>query len=195
MRWVGVALLFSLFVAACGAPAAQPSPTPTPSPPAAGPSLMDLIRAGKAATYKVTVKVSRKSAAGSIELTQTFYVKPPKQRVDSFILSLGPAPDNSIYVLENGVFTCAPAASAGGMPSCSPMPEALAAPIRAAFLARDPLVLNVQDPLAPPPADVEITPRGTREIAGQQVTCFETKSKTLGAEGTLCYTAQGVALL
>ena len=202
MRPVSVALLLSLFVVTCGAPAAQPSPTPVPATPAptppptpaptsspspapAGPSLADLARAGKAATYKVTYKVSSKGAAGSVEgVTQTWYVKPPKLRMDSFIFSTGPAPDTSIFILENGVFSCG---SSGGTPVCITMPADQAA------LARQPL--DVQNQFASGSADVDVTPKGTRQIAGQQATCFETKHKTLGAEGTLCYTAQGVALL
>jgi hypothetical protein len=204
MRPVAVAFLVSLFVAACGGPAAQPSPTPVPAPPAtpaptppptpaptsspsptpAGPSLVDLARAGKAATYKVTYKVSSKSAAGSVEgVTQTWYAKPPKLRMDSFILSPGPAPDVSIFILENGVFTCG---SSGGTPFCITMPADQAAQ------ARQPL--DVQDQFASGAAGVDVTSKGTRQIAGQQATCFEMTYKTLGAEGTLCYTAQGVAL-
>lgn len=205
MRSVGVALVLSLLAVACTAPAAQPSPTPapaaaaptpaptpppttrppTPTPAAAGPSLVDLARAGKGATYKVTYKISSKSAAGSVEgVTQTWYVKPPKVRMDSFILSPGPAPDVSIFILENGVFTCS---SAGGSPICFAMPADQAAQ------ARQPL--DVQDQLGTSTADVDVTPTGARQIAGQQTSCFNAKHKIAGAEATFCYTAQGVPLL
>jgi hypothetical protein len=201
MRPLGVALLLSLFVAACSAPAAQPSPTPVPATPAptppptpapassapapAGPSLADLARAGKAATYKVTYKVSSKNAAGSVEgVTQTWYVKPPKLRMDSFLFSTGPTPDVSVFVLENGVFSCG---SSGGPLFCITMPADQAAQVRQP--------LEVQSQFASGSADVDVTPKGSRQIAGQQATCFEMRHRTLGAEGTLCYTAQGVALL
>lgn len=202
MRWVGVALVLSLLAAACSAPVTQPSPTPVPATPAptppptptprltptlapTGPSLADLARAGKTATYKVTYKISSKGAAGSVEgVTQTWYVKPPKLRMDSFILSPGPAPDVSIFILENGVFTCT---SAGGTPLC------LALPADQATQAKQPI--DVQDLLASRPSDVDVTPRGARQIAGQQTSCFDAKQTIAGVEGTFCYTAQGVPLL
>ncbi|MEK7863131.1 MAG: hypothetical protein AAB295_07710 [Chloroflexota bacterium] len=133
----------------------------------------------------MTYKVSSKSAAGSIDgVTQTWYSKPPKLRMDSFVLSTGPVPDVSVFILENGVFTCG---SSGGTPFCMTMPADQAAQ------ARQPL--EVQSQFAAASADVDVTPKGSRQIAGQQATCFEMRHKTLGAEGTLCYTAQGVALL
>lgn len=177
---------------ACSSPAAQatptltpaptPSPSPTPSP--ALPGLSALALAGKTATYKVTYKVSTKSAAGSVEgITQIWYVKPSKLRIDSFILSPGPTPDTSIFVLDTGTYVCS--AQTGSL-QCITMPAQQAA------AARQPL--QVQDTLVSGSSDVVVQPSGTRTIAGTQAFCFDATHAPTGSKGTLCYTAQGVPL-
>lgn len=128
--------------------------------------------------------MSTKSAAGSVAgITQTWYVKPPKLRIDSFILSPGPTPDTSIFIFDTGTYVCS--AQAGPL-QCITMPAQQAA------AARQPL--QAQDTLASGSSDVDVQPSGTRTIAGTQAFCFDATHRPTGSKGNLCYTAQGVPL-
>ena len=162
-------------------PAAASTPTAAPS---SGPSITDVLKAGKLATYKVTYKWTIVTGGQTIDSQQTWFYKPPKARFD-YALGQG-AGSFSMFVLEDGTYICT---SAGGTSFCQKSPQQAAVQQNPA--ADFDLQLNAR------PDQFNATYQGARSIAGQQAQCYSVKSVAATAFGdvTSCYSATGVPLL
>jgi outer membrane lipoprotein-sorting protein len=184
-----------LFASACGgsaAPAAQApaaatataAPAATTAASAAGPNIADLLKAGKASTYKVTYTWSITTGGQTTTAQQTWYYKAPNARFD---YSLGQAGSFSIFALADGTFVCT---SAGGSTFCqkSAGPSAFGQNPAADF------ALQLQDR----PDQFNATFTGTETIAGQQAQCYTVRSLGTTAAGggdvSSCYSSGGVPL-
>lgn len=169
-------------------PAAAPqAPQPAPAP-AQAPSFLDIVGAGKQATYKVVYKISGTGGGAAMSGEQTIYSKPPKTRVDMNLGAAASTGSASIYNLEDGTYMCTAQAA---MKNCFKM-------------ARDQAMqqsqgAQSQDEVQSNPGQYETTYQGPRQIAGQQAQCYGVKPKPGGSadftEGTFCYASQGVPLL
>lgn len=171
--------------ATTAATAAATAGTTTVPSTAAGPSLTDVLKAGKLASYKVTYKWTVTGGGQSIDSTQTWYYKPPKARFD---YSLGPAAGGaafSIFVLEDGTYLCT---NAGGVAFCQKTTQ------QVAFQQNPAADFDLQ--VLGRPDQFNATVQGSRTIAGQQAQCFSVKAAagTFG-DVTSCYSATGVPLL
>lgn len=202
-QWLGgvVCLAMAAFLA-CAAPiptaapagggAAKPAETLSaqqqpPSKPAE-PSFLDLAKTAKAASYKVTYRMSGTSGGQTVSGDQTWYLKPPKSRFDFSMAAGGPAGSASMFNLEDGMFLCT---SQAGSPTCLKMPKEQAAQQNQGAQA--------QEQVQGSPDQFDTTYQGTRQIAGQQAQCFALKPKGSAqaglTQGTFCYTTQGIPLL
>ncbi len=162
---------------------APPAASAAASPAAAGPNLLDLLKSGKQANYKVSYRWSIVSGGQTITSQQTWYYKPPKARFDYAIAQAGTA--FSVFVLENGTFVCT---SAGGTSFCQKSsPQTALQQNQAADFD-----LQLRDH----PDQFNSAYQGTRAIAGQQAQCYGLKSLAGSALGevTSCYSSSGVPL-
>ncbi len=168
---------------AAGAATSAPVAVATQAPAAAqGPTFLDLAKAKKAASYKVTYRVSGTTGGQTVSSDQTWYVKPPKSRFDIY----AGADVVSTYVLEDGTYFCS---RAGGQTVCLKMPASQALGQNVGAQA-DQQVTGQPDAFDP-------NYQGTRQIAGQTGQCYVVRPKTAQAgfaESAFCYTAQGVPL-
>ena len=201
MRALIIGPAIALLVAsACGgsaAPAAQaPAPTAaatTAAPPpataaspaaAAGPNIADLLKAGKASTYKVTYKWSITAGGQTQNAEQTWYYKAPNARFD---YSLGQGGSFSIFALADGTYVCT---TAGGTSFC----QKSAGPSAFGQNPAADLALQLQDR----PDQFNATFTGSQTIAGQQAQCYTVRSLGTVAAGvgevSSCYSTAGVPL-
>jgi len=117
----------ALALAACGGAAAPSGQAPAATAPAggsaatstaaaptaaSGPNIADVLKAGKATTYKATYKWSTTAGGQTIDSEQTWYYKAPNSRFD---FSAGPGASFSIFSLADGTYLCT---SAGGTSFC-----------------------------------------------------------------------------
>lgn len=202
---VGLAFLALVTMAACAQASPKPSETtkatdtskatevapqgqsaPTSKP--AEPSFLDIMNSGKQAAYKVTYRISGTSSAEKMSGEQTWYIKPPKSRMDFSLSETGAAGNASLYLLGDGVVMCS---KAGGATTCLKMPKTQAMQQNQGATAQE----QVQEK----PGDFDVKYQGTRDIAGQQSQCFALKPKGSAqagfTEGTFCYSKQGAPLL
>lgn len=202
-QWLGgvVCLTMAAFVA-CAAPTPTAAPagggaaktTETPSaqqqPPSkpAEPSFLDLAKTAKAASYKVTYRMSGTSGGETMSGDQTWYIKPPKSRFDFSLADGGQTGTASMYILEDGLYLCS---SQDGSMTCLKMPKEQAAQQNQGS--------QVQGDVQGNPDQFDTTYQGTRQIAGQQAQCFALKPKGAAqagfTQGTFCYETQGIPLL
>ncbi len=202
-RIIGMGAAF-LFAVACGgggsqtAPATQaasaepmaaatsaPTSTITASQPTqAGPKLIDLVKAGRLASYKVTYKWTVSGQGQSMDSQQTWYYKPPKARYDYALAGAGGA-TFSVYALEDGTYFCT---NAGGTAFCQKTSA------EAAFQQNAAADFDLQ--VSGKPDQFSATFTGSKTIAGQQAQCFGVKSLAGGAFGdvTSCYSTTGIPL-
>lgn len=205
-RWIaGLAFLALVTMAACAQASTKPSETTkstdtskatdvapkeqsAPASKPAEPSFMDIMNSGKQAAYKVTYRISGTSNGEKMSGEQTWYVKPPRSRMDFSLSGTGAAGNASLYLLGDGVVMCS---KAEGATTCLKMPKTQAMQQNQGAMAQE----QVQEK----PGDFDMQYQGTRDIAGQQGQCFALKPKgSIQAgftEGTFCYSKQGVPLL
>jgi hypothetical protein len=170
--------------AATAAPATQAAGAPgAPTATASGPSIADILKAGKLSSYKVTYKWTVTAGGQTQTSEQTWYYKAPNARFD---FSAGPGSLFSVFTLPDGSYVCT---TAGGQSFCqkSPGGTGLDANPAASF------GLQLQDH----PEQFNSSFQGTRSIAGQTAQCYGVKSLAAGAFGdvTSCYSSAGVPLL
>ncbi|HLZ47433.1 MAG TPA: hypothetical protein VKR80_02145 [Candidatus Limnocylindria bacterium] len=185
----------ALFATACGGGAAPAANAPatiagsaaTTSAPAAattsGPNIADVLKAGKATTYKVTYSWTVTGGGQNVTSTQTWYYKAPNARFD---FSAGPGATFSVYALPDATYTCT---SAGGSNFCQKSPGSQGA------FAQNPAA-DFATQLQANPGQFSASFAGTQTIAGQQAQCFAVKGVATGGFGdaTTCYTSSGVPL-
>ena len=167
-----------------GATATQSSSTTAPAAAAttAGPNIADVLKAGKATTYKATYTWTVTAGGQTSTSEQTWYYKAPNSRFD---FSAGPGAVFSVYSLSTGTYVCT---SAGGQGFCQKSADQAA-------LGQNPaadFALQLQGD----PAKFNAAFSGTQSIAGQQAQCYSVKSLAGGAYGDVstCYSAAGVPL-
>ena len=196
MRAFVVLAIGLVALSACGggaAPAAQASAatTATIAPAAAtqaaaatasGPSLLDLLKSGKATTYKVTYTWTITTGGQTTTAQQTWYAKAPNTRFD---YSLGQGASFSVFSLPDGTFVCT---AVGGSAFCQKSSG------QAAF-GQNPtadLALQLQDK----PDQFNASFAGAQTIAGQQAQCYTVRSLAGAGFGdvTSCYSSNGVPL-
>ena len=194
-------MLASVVLAACGGGGTAPSGGATESgePAAASqapgaasaapsgdadPKFADILRSGKAASYKVTYKFTSTGSGQSGTSEQTWYFKPPKTRLDMIgDDGYGGTTKISMFFLDTGSFLCT---EAGGDKSCLQVSADAAAGQNVGF--------EIQDSLAS--GSFDGTFRERRTIAGQQALCYVVRgAAALFTEGTFCYTQSGIPLL
>ncbi|HEX9437829.1 MAG TPA: hypothetical protein VGA16_11815 [Candidatus Limnocylindria bacterium] len=165
--------------------AATPAATAVPTA-AGGPSLTDILKAGKLASYKVTYKWAITAGGQTVDSQQTWYYKPPKARFDYSIggIAAQSGASFSLFVLEDGTYLCTrlgAAASCQKTPQESAVQQNPAADFDLQVLGR--------------PDQVNATFQGSKTIAGQQAQCYNVKGLT-GSFGdvTGCYSTTGVPL-
>ncbi|MCX6021367.1 MAG: hypothetical protein NTZ05_06500 [Chloroflexi bacterium] len=159
-------------------PPATATPAPTPKPPEFA-TLMKAAAGGYKATYNL--KVTR----GGVEQMSgaaTMYTKPPKMRFDMATKIDGKESPMSMYRLDDGNFMCA---TLGAQQQCLKLGQGELAP-----------GLDTQQAMMDKPDDFEITPKGSRTIAGAAATCFTAKKKSdaSAAVNEMCYSADGIPL-
>ena len=149
---------------------------------ASGPSILDLLKAGKATTYKATYKWSITAAGQTQTSEQTWYYKAPNSRFD---FSAGPGATFSVFSLSTGTFVCT---SAGGQSFCQKSAD------QAAFGQNPAADFALQ--LQGDPSKFNASFTGTQTVAGQQAQCYSVKSVAGGAFGdvTTCYSTNGIPL-
>lgn len=187
-------------LSACGGAASPAANAPTtaatvaPSAPAAStaaaaasptPNIGDVLKAGKASTYKVTYRWTVTGGGQNTSAEQTWYYKAPNARFD---FSAGPGASFSIYALPDATYVCS---SAGGTAFCQK-----SAASQGAF-AQDPaadFALQLQND----PGQFNAAYTGSQSIAGQQAQCYSVKGLGAAAAGfgevTACYSPNGVPL-
>ena len=155
---------------------------------ASGQKLSDLLAASKAATYKITYKITASGAgAEGFSGEQTWYFKPPRARFDFSMSQGGQAltiqyftlPEGSFYCFNVGQVRCMSVQGVG-----SPLDQNPAAQAQRALIDN--------------PAQFGATFTSTKTIAGQNGQCYDVKSNATTAgftSGTFCYTKDGVPLL
>jgi len=188
---VTVVAVLACAPAAAPAPPAAPPAAPQPAPalpppppaPAQAPSFLDVIGAGRQASYKVVYKITGTSGGQAMTGDQTVYAKPPKMRVDMNFAGGG----GSMYNLEDGSYMCT---TMGGANTCIKMPKEQAMQQSQGAQSMERVQSN--------PNQYETTSQGPRQIAGQQAQCYGLKPRPGGpadfTEGTFCYASQGVPL-
>jgi len=156
--------------------------TKAPSAPTSGPNISDVLKAGKATTYKATYTQSITAAGQTAATEQTWYAKGANTRFD---FSAGPGALISVYSLADGTFLCT---SAGGTAFC----QKTAA--QAAFVQNPAADFALQ--LQGDPSKFAASFTGSQTLAGQQAQCFSVKSVAGGAFGDVntCYSSNGVPL-
>jgi outer membrane lipoprotein-sorting protein len=154
-----------------------PTAAPTANPATA---MNALVTASLTASYKATYKQTLTSGTQTSTNETTWYVKPPKRRIDL----QSAAGLTSVYTLETGVVVCIK----GVVSTCIPGSPAQ---------GQDPGTTN-QDQILKNPDQYESASDGSRAIAGQTVQCFVVKPKAnvsaAFTEARTCYTAQGARL-
>ena len=198
-RLFGIVPSVALIVAAaCGGGGSQPtagSPaasaaatsaaaTPAATAAAAGPKLVDLIKQGKLAAYKVTYKWTMAGSGQNIDSTQTWYYKPPKMRYDFAVAGQGGV-SISYFVLEDGAYICTALTGTAFCQKTAGQAE----------LQQNPAAsFDLQ--MSGKPDQFNATFTGSKTIAGQQAQCFGVKSVAAGAFGDVnsCYSSSGVPL-
>lgn len=150
---------------------------------AAGPNIADVLKAGKATTYKVTYNWTISGGGQNVTSQQTWYYKAPNARFD---FSAGPGATFSVYALPDATYVCT---SAGGSNFCQK-----SAGGQGAF-AQNPAA-DFATQLQTNPGQFNASFAGTQTIAGQQAQCFSVKGvATTGfGDATTCYTSSGVPL-
>jgi len=147
---------------------------------------VDIVGAGRQASYKVVYRISGTSQGTSLAGEQTVYFKPPKRRMDT---KMG-GEDTSMFMLEDGTYMCM---AQGGTRTCLKMPQGQSLPPGQAPAGQ------AQEQVHANPGQYDSTYQGTRQIAGQTAQCYGIKSKAGGPagvdEGLVCYSNQGVPLL
>lgn len=187
---VATTLLVTCGGTAAPAPAATTAPVTTVAAPtqtttattAAGPNIADVLKAGKATTYKATYTWSVTAGGQTTASEQTWYYKAPNTRFD---FSAGPGASISIFSLADGTFLCT---NAGGSSFCQKSAEQAA-------LGQNPaadFALQLQGD----PSKFNASFTGSQSIAGQQAQCYSVKSIAAGAFGDVstCYSSNGVPL-
>lgn len=149
---------------------------------ASGPSILDLLKAGKATTYKATYKWSITAGGQTQTSEQTWYYKAPNARFD---FTAGPGATFSVYSLTTGTYLCT---SAGGQGFCQKSAD------QAAFGQNPAADFALQ--LQGDPSKFNASFTGTQTVAGQQAQCYSVKSVAGGAFGdvTTCYSTSGIPL-
>jgi outer membrane lipoprotein-sorting protein len=187
----------ALALAACGGAAAPSGQAPAATAPAggsaatstaaaptaaSGPNIADVLKAGKATTYKATYKWSTTAGGQTIDSEQTWYYKAPNSRFD---FSAGPGASFSIFSLADGTYLCT---SAGGTSFCQKSAG------RSAFGQNPAADFALQ--LQGDPTKFNAAFTGSQTIAGQQAQCYNVKSLAGGAFGDVstCYSSNGVPL-
>ena len=198
--WI-VALIFLALVAMIACSQASPKPSDTSKPTEAAtkepsaptskpaePSFMDIMNSGKQASYKVTYKITGTSGGQNLSGEQTWYLKPPKTRMDFPASEGGAGGRMSLYTMPDSTVMCS---MDGGATTCLKMPKAQAMQQNQGAMAQE----QVQEK----PGDFDMKYQGTRDIAGQQGQCFAVKPKGSSqggfTEGIMCYSKQGALLL
>lgn len=164
-------------------PAASPAGQVTPTA-VAGPLFTDLVARSKSASYKVTYRVSSTSTGQTLTGEQTWYVKPPRMRMDITIAGLGPAGASSLFVLEDGSYLCT-----SGNTMCMRFPHEASQQQNPAAAVQSQLQLHSDQ--------VKATRQASRVIAGREAECYAVTTDMasgLFAEAVTCYDAQGVPL-
>jgi outer membrane lipoprotein-sorting protein len=163
---------------AAGATVSAPTQTAAP----AGPSIADVLKAGKTTAYKATYTWTIAAGGQTVTSTQTWYYKPPNARFD---YSVGPGASFSLFSLADGSYICT---NAGGSASCQK------AAGQAAFGQNPAADFALQ--LQGDPTKFNASFTGTQSIAGQQAQCYSVKSIAAGAFGDVstCYSSTGVPL-
>ncbi|HEY8807884.1 MAG TPA: hypothetical protein VIN70_09910 [Candidatus Limnocylindria bacterium] len=199
MRVLIVLAASAIALAACGGAAAPAAQAPAATTAAAvststqaastaaaatpsGPNIADLLKTGKATTYKATYKWSVTAGGQTSTSEQTWYYKAPNSRFD---FSAGPGATFSVFSLTDGTFVCT---SAGGTSFCQKSAD------QAAFGQNPAADFALQ--LQGDPTKFNAAFTGTQSIAGQQAQCYSVKSIAAGAFGDVstCYSSTGVPL-
>jgi outer membrane lipoprotein-sorting protein len=169
--------------ATSAAAATQAASTPAPAAStASGPSILDLLKAGKATTYKATYKWSITAGGQTQTSEQTWYYKAPNSRFD---FSAGPGATFSVFSLADGTYLCT---NAGGQAFCQKSAG------QAAFGQNPAADFALQ--LQGDPSKFNASFTGSQTIAGQQAQCYSVKSVAGGAfaDVSSCYSANGIPL-
>jgi outer membrane lipoprotein-sorting protein len=147
-----------------------------------GPSIADVLKAGKTTTYKATYTWTIAAGGQTVASTQTWYYKAPNARFD---YSVGPGASFSLFSLADGTYICT---NAGGSASCQK------AAGQAAFGQNPAADFALQ--LQGDPSKFNASFTGSQSIAGQQAQCYSVKSIAAGAFGDVstCYSSTGVPL-
>ncbi len=164
-------------------PVAKATPATTAAKTGAlGAAFLDLVRAQRNASFKITYDFTAGTNGEGPTVEQTWYAKGALLRWD---LASPTGDRSSVYFLADGVSLCI-----GAEASCVKLPNAASAPPN--------LGLRFQQRVRATPERFAATPRSTGVIAGLEAQCFTlidtSDSGTFGA-GTSCYSAQGLPLL
>jgi len=164
------------------AAATQAAATAAAATTASGPSILDLLKAGKATTYKATYKWSITAGGQTQTSEQTWYYKAPNSRFD---FTAGPGATFSVFSLTDGTYVCT---NAGGQAFCQKSGD------QAAFGQNPAADFALQ--LQGDPSKFNASFVGAQTIAGQSAQCYSVKSIAGGAFGdvTTCYSTNGVPL-
>jgi hypothetical protein len=198
MRLLPVIAIALIALSACGGAASPAANAPTATTAAAttaattsaptaaataGPNITDVLKAGKATTYKVTYTWTVTGGGQNVSSTQTWYYKAPNARFD---FSAGPGASVSIYALPDATYFCT---SSGGSAFCQK-----SAGGQGAF-AQNPAA-DLAEQLQANPGQFSASFSGTQSIAGQQAQCFTVKGGATSGftDATTCYTGSGVPL-
>ena len=169
--------------AATAATATQAAATTTAAAAtASGPSIADVLKAGKLTTYKATYKWTITAGGQTTTSEQTWYYKAPNSRFD---FSAGPGATFSVYSLADGTYVCT---SAGGSAFCQKSSDQ-------STMSQNPaadFALQLQGD----PSKFNASFTGSQSIAGQQAQCYTVKSLAGGTFGDVstCYSSAGVPL-
>ena len=169
---------------AAGSPGAAASGTPG----AAGPSFGQVLTAAKASEYKVTYKLTTTGGGASSTGEQSWFFKPPRARFDFVSTASGQTGTVSIFALPEGAFMCFGSGASAQCIGMSGLETALQQNPAASF----------QEALTSRPDQFNGVFVETRQIAGQQASCYDVRPTTAAAgltEGRFCYSAGGIALL
>src|SRR6266550_3026555 len=173
-----------------GATVAAGSGNPATGVPAtAGPSFAQVLGSAKATEYKVTYKLTTTVGADTINGEQSWFFKPPRARFDFSSTAGGQSSSLSLYALPDGTYMCF--GGAGQTASCIGMTGLDTA------LQQNPAALY-QEALLQHPDQYSGVLVETRQIAGQQASCYDVKSTAASAgltDGRFCYSSQGIPLL
>jgi hypothetical protein len=167
---------------AAAATSTQSTTTTAAAATASGPNIADVLKAGKATTYKATYKWTITAGGQTTTSEQTWYYKAPNSRFD---FSAGPGATFSVFSLADGTYVCT---SAGGQGFCQKSGD------QAAFGQNPAADFALQ--LQGDPTKFNASFTGTASIAGQQAQCYTVKALAGGAFGDVstCYSSAGVPL-